>query len=124
MTPNPTEKTVLPIDPRRQNQKDTEASAPSAPVTADLGKRLQNVQELLFGDAQRLFENRLDQTDDRHADHAEETARRLSALNDLIDRRFTALREEVRAMDREQTEARRKLVSRLGDAIKDMSRDA
>ncbi len=118
MSPNPTEKTVVAIDPRRPDQKD----AVTAP--ADLGKRLQNVQELLFGDAQRLFEDRLNQADDRHADYADETAKRLDAMDDMIERRFAALRDEMRVMDREQTASRRKLVSRLGDAIKDMSRDA
>ena len=91
---------------------------------ADLGKRMQDVQELLFGDFQRGFGDRLNQTDERYLELAEETASRFQALTETFERRVQALQEQMIARDREQTAARRRLVNRLGDAIKDMARDA
>lgn len=120
MPPTAPEKTIVAIENRRQDQKE---SAPQA-AAPDLGKRLQNVQELLFGDAQRMVEGRLNEAEDRQREHADDTAERFRTMAELFERRLAALQEEIRGKDREQTAARRQLVSRLGDAIKDMARDA
>ena len=112
------EATPRPVDNRAVQGHNTDAES------ADLGRRMLDVQNLLFGDARRLIEDRLDQTDDRHRESVAAFDERLRLLADTLDRKVAALQEEVRTRDREQTAARRRLVSNLGDAIKDMAKDA
>ena len=124
-TPTAPKKTVVPMAEHRSEEGAAPARPPvAAPGGADLGKRLQDVQELLFGDTRRGFEDRLNQTDDRYLELAEEMAARFDALTDSFQRRIDTLQQEVQTRDRDQTAARRRLVNRLGDAIKDMARDA
>ncbi len=114
MTVMPSEKRVIPLEEKRSEDK----------PPADLAQRLMDVQNLLFGDAQREIVDRLNHADDRHAEHAKSTAEQIAQLSDALDKKIEALRQEIRAIDRAQTAKRRKLVSDLGEAIKAMSYDA
>lgn len=121
MTAPTPEKTVVPINEKRNEET---ATAQTPATTNDLGQRLTSVQELLFGDAQRETTERLNHIDDRHEEHADNVAQQFKQLNEALDRKIEALRQEIRAIDRAQTAKRRKLVGDLGDAIKAMAYDA
>ncbi len=133
MSAPPLKNPVVAIEKRR----DTPDSGTSAPASVespaasvesmgakDLGRRMLDVQNLLFGDAQRLMQDRLDQADDRHREAVEAFDERLRLMTDTFERRFAVLQEDMRTRDREQTSQRRRLVSNIGDAIKDLAKDA
>ncbi len=128
MTATPTKNPVVAIEDRRPEAdapaRTTEAKTVESMGTKDLGRRMQDVQNLLFGDAQRLLEDRLNQADDRHREAVEVFDERLRMVVDTFERRITVLQEELRTRDREQTAQRRRLVTNIGDAIKDLAKDA
>jgi len=132
MTASPSKNPLVAIEDRRaEPQHEGKGEAPTRaadPVesmgTKDLGRRMLDVQNLLFGDSQRLVEDRLDQTDDRHREAVEAFDERLRLMTEAFERRIVALQEDVRIRDREQTSQRRRLVTNIGDAIKDLAKDA
>jgi len=112
------EKTVIPLNETHGEGHDSPSK------NTDMTQRLANVQDLLFGDAQRELVDRLDHSDDRQREFAESTAAQIQALTDALDTKIETLRQEIRSIDRAQTAKRRKLVGDLGDAIKAMAYDA
>lgn len=121
MTATPAKNPVVAIDDRRS---DGPANPAEPTDNKDLSRRMLDVQNLLFGDAQRLMEDRLDQTDDRHREAAEAFDERLRQLTETFERRMTALQEEVRTVNRDQTAQRRQALSSIGDAIKELAKNA
>ena len=118
MTASTAETTVVPLT---ENRAQDDAPTPSI---EDLGQRLTNVQDLLFGDARREMTGRLDHSDDRHQELVDTTAAQIQMLTEMFEQKMEAMRQEIRAIDRAQTAKRRKLVGDLGDAIKAMAYDA
>lgn len=125
MTATPAKNPVVAIENHRSEAENDDAGKTVESMGAkDLGRRMLDVQNLLFGDAQRLTEDRLDQVDDRHREAVEAFDERLRLVVDTFERRITVLQEEIRTRDREQTTQRRRLVINIGDAIKDLAKDA
>ena len=124
MNATPSEKTVVPLSDKRNDDTDADQNTVTNQNPTDLSQRMASVQELLFGDAQREISERLNHIDDLHDEHIESTAEQFKQMNDMLDKKIEALRQEIRAIDRAQTAKRRKLVGDLGDAIKAMAYDA
>lgn len=124
MTTPPVKNPVVAIEDRRTDADEAKAKSVESMGAKDLGRRMLDVQNLLFGDAQRLMQDRLDQSDDRHREAVEAFDERLRLMVDTFERRIAVLQEDVRNRDREQTAQRRRLVTNIGDAIKDLAKDA
>ena len=114
------------------NQNDAAQVAPLS--NAQMAERYSQVQSLLFGDEQNATTNRIAFLEDRVRElEASATARfeQMSAYIDRLtselaktaDKRFSEMESEMEARDRRQTQQRRRMVSTMGESIKDLSKN-